>query len=104
MCNLVEVKNGYFIILCLHEIIHCSQLLCIHLKPISCGTVSVHNESKQSKYCANRRTYIHIYNINVKQMINFFWFSEPAVADIRVYTFCICREYIVHINDILFSI
>lgn len=69
MCNLVEVKNGYFVILCLNEIIHCSQLLCIHLKPISYGTYSVHNERKQSKYFANRKMYIHIYNINVKQML-----------------------------------
>lgn len=46
MCNLVEVKNGYFVVLCLNEITHSSQLLCMHLKPISGGTYSIFNGRK----------------------------------------------------------
>lgn len=46
MCNLAEVKNGYFVILFLYEITHSSQLLCVYLKPISWGTYSVFNWKK----------------------------------------------------------
>lgn len=69
MCNPVEVKNGYFVILCLNEITHCSQLWYIHLKSISWGTYSIFNSKKALwKYVVNRKMYIYIYNINNKQM------------------------------------
>lgn len=110
MYILVEVKNGYFVILCLNEITHYSPLLCIHLKPISWGTYSIFNWKKAwCKYVANRKIDIYMrIGLVVSKCLNwFFLFSEPPWSFLSSWSMYVCvyvlymQEYSAHIDDVL---
>lgn len=89
MCNLVEVKSCYFVIPCLNEIIHCSQLLCICLQPIPLFLVVQIQSITERKHNANvlqteKCIYTYVILVLSKCFNFFFLFSEPVLADMCV--------------------